>query len=81
MIEINTFPQDVCDSDFGTTVEDNDIPHKNINEVTYADFFEEYLRKNKPCVLKSVANNWGSSKYWVTDNKPNFEYFLKTYSK
>lgn len=81
MIEINTFPHNVCDGDFGTIVEGNDVPHINVNEVTYANFFEEYLHKNKPCVLKSVTNNWGSSRYWIIDNKPNFEYFLKKYSK
>lgn len=81
LIEINTFPRDFCDCDFGTVVEDDDIPRLNINEVIYSEFFKNYLCSNKPCILKSVSNNWGCFKYWVADNKPNFQYFLENYSK
>lgn len=81
IVEINKLPCGFPDSDFGAVAEDNDIPHIDINEFAYSDFFEKYLFNNKPCVLRSVSNNWESSKYWVVDNKPNFEYFCKNYSK
>lgn len=73
-------PQVFRDSNL-QAVEDHDIPHIDINEVTYWDFFENYLFVNKPCILRSVSNNWVSSKYWVADNKPNFDYLLENYKE
>ncbi|BES89517.1 JmjC domain, hydroxylase [Nesidiocoris tenuis] len=48
-------------------------------QLSYQHFFREYLRPNRPCLLKNVTQDWVAQKRWVKDGKPNFSYLKEKY--
>lgn len=50
-------------------------------QLSYQHFFREYLRPNRPCLLKNVTQDWVAQKRWVKDGKPNFSYLKEKYGK
>lgn len=75
-VEIN------CDDINCTTqLPDTDWNNFNLedNSLLYNEFFHNYLLPNVPCIIKSVTNEWKSTKNWVEDDKPNYNYMRKQY--
>ncbi|RZC38393.1 jmjC domain-containing protein 4, partial [Asbolus verrucosus] len=49
-------------------------------ELSYNDFFKNYLQCNIPCIIKNVTLNWEAHSKWLTDkNKPNLNYLRNKY--
>lgn len=48
---------------------------------TYKEFFERYLMKNIPCIIKSqLVKDWRSSCDWVdSEGKPNFKFIVSNF--
>lgn len=73
------------EEDIDSTCLEYKIP-SNIVEITvennclsYNSFFRDYLLPNVPCLIKSVTNEWKSTKEWIINNKPNYNYLKQTY--
>lgn len=47
--------------------------------ISYNDFFKNYLIKNQACVVKNIASNWSASKNWIENDAPNFTYLNSKY--
>jgi len=47
-------------------------------DLTYQQFYNQYLVNNKPCILRGYLNhdNCPASTDWVKDGKPNLDWFL-----
>lgn len=47
------------------------------NRISYWDFYQNYIRKNKPCILSAMFTaTWSCRKDWLTnDGEPNMDYF------
>lgn len=61
----------------------NIFPNKTLDylrNISYEDFFTNYLSANKPCiiVLKDVEF-WKSRKHWAANEKPNFVFLEKEF--
>lgn len=48
-------------------------------DITYNDFFNNFMIKNLPCLIRNVSLTWGSTHNWIKDNKINYDYFLEVY--
>lgn len=46
---------------------------------SYSDFFNEYLLKNIPCIIKDVALEWESFSQWVSNDAPNLKNLVSKY--
>lgn len=46
---------------------------------SYADFFKDYLLKNRPCKIINVCANWEARRFWLENGKPHFCYLLQKY--
>lgn len=69
-IETSTFPKQ--------PIHPNQIPKLDTN-LTYNEFFQNYLRINQPCIIKNITENWDATKYWVKDHQINFSYLEQKY--
>lgn len=59
----------------------SDVPVLN-KELTYNEFFNNYMRPNIPCVIKSITEKWEAHDKWLTEEKiPNLNYLKKKYGK
>ncbi|XP_018573922.1 jmjC domain-containing protein 4 [Anoplophora glabripennis] len=56
-----------------------EIPFINANELTYNKFFQNFMLKNVPCVIKNVTSQWQASQFWIRDDEPDVEYLLTKY--
>lgn len=60
---------------------------RNINiidnkcNITYNDFYANYLFTNQPCLMKSLTNDWFCQRQWVELNRPNFYYLKQQFGK
>jgi len=55
-----------------------EIERVNGKELSYSEFVERYMEKNKPVVLTGLMDphNWRASTDWVTlHSQPNFQFF------
>ena len=58
---------------------DDEVPEKFVklsaNDLTYANFFQNYMLKNVPCLIQDAIDDWPAAKDFVTkDNEPNIEF-------
>ncbi|KAL4712894.1 hypothetical protein ACJJTC_011964 [Scirpophaga incertulas] len=53
-----------------------DVIDKNIK---YGNFFENYLMKNLPCIIKNVSGHWECSRRWRIDNEIDYDYLTNVY--
>ena len=51
------------------------------NNLTYNQFFEEYLLTNKSSIIKNISDDWPATKNWVKLGSPNFEYLESKYGR
>ncbi|CAH0557537.1 unnamed protein product [Brassicogethes aeneus] len=63
-----------------------DLPESKFNLPTleakttcYNYFFQNFMNINKPCIIRNITDGWESSKNWVKDGKPDFEYLTNKY--
>lgn len=57
-----------------------EFPCINIS-LSYNNFFKTYIFQNLPCKIENISNSWECSKYWVEQNKPNFDYLKNKYGQ
>uniref|UniRef100_A0A0A9VXW8 2-oxoglutarate and iron-dependent oxygenase JMJD4 n=1 Tax=Lygus hesperus TaxID=30085 RepID=A0A0A9VXW8_LYGHE len=53
----------------------------NAADISYKEFFAEYLFQNRPCLLKNISQDWACQKEWVKDGKPNFDWLSRRYGR
>ncbi|KAJ8953862.1 hypothetical protein NQ314_007202, partial [Rhamnusium bicolor] len=58
-----------------------DIPVFNASKLSYNDFFQNYMLRNAPCIIKNITDLWETSLFWLKHNKPNFDYLLEKYGQ
>ncbi|XP_033228054.1 2-oxoglutarate and iron-dependent oxygenase JMJD4 isoform X2 [Belonocnema kinseyi] len=66
---------EIVDSNISTNSEKSCVFDSSINidEISYNDFFSNYLIANKPCIIQSNATkNWPCKKDWIQNGAPNF---------
>lgn len=56
-----------------------EIPIIQPFELTYTDFFNNFLLTNTPCIIKNITKNWVSAKNWVQNESINYEFFRTKY--
>lgn len=49
------------------------------SSICYRDFFEKYMIKNLPCIIKNISSSWECDKKWVKDDKVNYNHFITNY--
>lgn len=54
------------------------IPLLTKQNLTYDDFFQNYMLENKCCVIQHITDEWESSNFWVKGDI-NFEYLRGRY--
>lgn len=55
------------------------IPTFDAADLSYPKFFENFMCRNLPCLIKNVSNNWNSTKEWVKNGHINFNYMQENY--
>lgn len=59
-----------------------EFPIVDSDDITYSQFFQQFIMKNQPCLIKNVSNEWESSKLWITDDGHlNFAYLQSKYGE
>ncbi|XP_075991778.1 jumonji domain containing 4 [Anticarsia gemmatalis] len=68
-----------------------DIPEYNYNcwsvvssslecsELSFLDFFSNFMIKNTPCIIRNIASEWECTKKWVCNNEINYDYLKDKY--
>lgn len=56
---------------------------KNIDpDITYDDFFNSFLLKNRPCIFRSkITEDWPIKSTWCLENGPNFEFLRDSFGE
>lgn len=50
------------------------------DDVSYNEFFNKYLYRNRPCILEiTAAKYWKSVIEWTVDRRPNFSYIAEKF--
>ncbi|KAL1491713.1 hypothetical protein ABEB36_012270 [Hypothenemus hampei] len=60
-------------------IEVSSVPILDANELSYEEFFENFMSKNRPCLIRNISNNWESTAKWVINGKPNVAYLREQY--
>lgn len=47
--------------------------------VSYNDFFEKYMIKNIPCIVKNISSDWDCVGKWIKEEQINYDYFVQHY--
>ncbi|CAG9784271.1 unnamed protein product [Diatraea saccharalis] len=47
--------------------------------ICYNDFFEKFMMKNLPCIIKEVSVNWECAKKWVNNDTIDYNYISDAY--
>lgn len=55
------------------------IPTFNKKDLSYNDFFQNYMLHNEICIIQRVTDEWGSYKFWMNGSDINFDYLRKQY--
>lgn len=72
-IPFDWLEKDYCSSD----VQEWNVQSATLEHINYEDFFEKYLLRNIPCIVRNISMNWNCTKQWVNNGKINYNY-LKT---
>lgn len=51
----------------------------NAAELTYNDFFRNYMYPNIPCLIRGVSESWNCTKLWFENDCLNYKYLRTTY--
>lgn len=66
-------------------VDENAIPYLDSEQVTYEQYFGNFLAKNLPCMFSpGLTESWLSRQMWINDkqqNEINFGHLLDIYGK
>lgn len=57
-------------------IEESVVEH---NKFSFKDFFNNFMIRNLPCLIKNIAIDWECSKKWVKNNQVNFNYIIEEY--
>lgn len=49
------------------------------NDLSYNDFFKEFMSQNKCCIVQNITESWGASNSWITGGDINFNYLRTQY--
>ncbi|CAH1957244.1 unnamed protein product [Acanthoscelides obtectus] len=60
-------------------VNQDGVPIIDAKSLTYNDFFQNFMVANVPCIIKGIGNTWESSRDWVKDGRPNYDYLMQKY--
>lgn len=74
-IEINEVPNNLPAFKY----EDIKFDILDYRDIVYTDFFNNFMIRNLPCIIKNVSLNWECTNKWIDNNKINFEYLSCEY--
>lgn len=61
---------------------DGQVERVNGKELSYSEFAEQYMAKNRPVVLTGLMDDWRACTDWVTENgKPNLSFFFTNFGR
>ncbi|KAL8154216.1 hypothetical protein V2J09_011976 [Rumex salicifolius] len=61
---------------------EGEIERVNGREISYSEFVDSYLSRNRPVVVTGVMDDWRACKDWVCpDGKPNLSFFSEHFGK
>ncbi|XP_028175656.1 2-oxoglutarate and iron-dependent oxygenase JMJD4 homolog isoform X1 [Ostrinia furnacalis] len=49
------------------------------SELSYNQFFNKFMTKNIPCIIKNIGHDWICTRKWKKDAHIDHDYFIKTY--
>lgn len=47
--------------------------------LVFIDFFNNFMSKNLPCLIKNVTDNWKCARQWVEDDQINYDNLIEEY--
>lgn len=61
-------------------LEEETIPRIRGRDISYEDFFFNFMAKNKPVILTDLMNEWRSVQDWKLENgTPNLSFLKKSF--
>lgn len=51
-----------------------------LKEIEYSKFYEDFLYKNLPCVIRNISSHWECSTKWIKSDSIDYDYFINNYS-
>ena len=58
------------------SIEDGNFQQCNLN---FIDFFNKFMLKNLPCLIKNVTTNWKCASQWVKGDQINYDNLIEEY--
>ncbi|CAG9853749.1 unnamed protein product [Phyllotreta striolata] len=58
---------------------DESLEVLDAKDVSYNYFFQNFMLPNKPCVIKSISEDWNCPKDWIENDKINIKYLGQHY--
>lgn len=58
------------------SIDNSTFQHCSLN---YVDFFNNFMLKNVPCIIKNVVSDWECAKKWVKNDEINYDYLTEEY--
>ncbi|ERL89143.1 2-oxoglutarate and iron-dependent oxygenase JMJD4 homolog [Dendroctonus ponderosae] len=55
------------------------VPVLQQENLSYQDFFEQFMVKNLPCIIKNVARDWQATNKWVNEDQPQWQHLNTKY--
>lgn len=49
------------------------------DELTYLEFFNKFMIKNVPCIVRNISQNWECAQKWIKNGCLDYDYFKNTY--
>ena len=75
MLEINEVDEKKTKNDSNLL---ESFPVKSAKDLSYSDFFYQFMLQNKPCLIRDLMEYWPATKLLTNDkNEPNINFFEK----
>ena len=77
MFEID---EKLCQGRLLSTRDYSQIDTVDLSDYDYNQFYQKYLLRNEPCLIRNISKNWICQTEWVlssNSDEPNFEFLSK----
>lgn len=71
VLEINSVYSQRNECDYNKVLKIERVSH---TELSYDEFFCNYMLTNRPVIILGIATDWHCSRYWINSNKVDFTY-------
>ncbi|XP_049868023.1 2-oxoglutarate and iron-dependent oxygenase JMJD4 [Pectinophora gossypiella] len=56
-----------------------DLKYLDACDLNYANFFEKFMLRNLPCIIRNITSSWQCTNNWIKNEKINIEYLIDHY--